>query len=376
MLRLLTLLALVSTSVAVSAKEHVALLGTYTGAESRGIYVVRLNAETGELSTPQLAAEAANPAFLALHPNGRVVYAINESNTIKGGRGGAVSSFTVEPSTGQLTKLNSESTGSSSLAHVAVDSTGRMVAAASYGGGYTVAFPLDAIGRLQPHSGLLRHEGPLGPQSDRQDKPHAHSVTFSPDNRFAMVADLGLDRVLIFRADVAAGTLAPNDPAFAALAPGAGPRHSKFSADGKFFYVINELDATITAFRHDIAAGTLNPFQTISTLPPDYTGRKSTAEIRIHPNGRFVYGSNRGHNSLAVFGVDNATGELTRIENVPTGGEIPRNFELTPDGAWLLCANQDSNNLTVFRVDANTGRLTSTPHTATVSKAVCVLFLN
>ena len=376
MLRFLTLFALVSISVALSAKDHVALLGTYTGAESRGIYVVRLNADTGELSTPELAAEATNPSFLALHPNGRVVYAVNESNTIEGSRGGAVSSFTVEPSTGQLTKLNAESTGSGSLAHVAVDSTGRMVAAASYGSGYTVAFPLDAVGRLQPHTGLLRHEGPLGPKSDRQDKPHGHSVTFSPDNRFAMVADLGLDRVLIFRADVSAGTLTPHDPAYAALAPGAGPRHSKFSADGKFFYVINELDATITAFRHDVSAGTLRPFQTISTLPPEYTGRKSTAEIRIHPSGRFVYGSNRGHNSLAVFGIDDATGELTRIENVPTGGEIPRNFELTPDGAWLLCANQDSNNLTVFRVDPNTGRLTATPHSATISKAVCVLFLN
>ena len=224
MLRFLTLLALVSTSVAVGAKEHVVLLGTYTGAESRGIYVVRLNAETGELSTPELAAEASNPAFLALHPNGRVVYAVNESNAIEGNRGGAVTAFTVDPSSGKLTKLNSEATGSGSLAHVAVDSTGRMVAAASYGAGYTVAFPLDAVGRLQPHSGLLRHDGPLGPKSDRQDKPHAHSVTYSPDNRFAMVADLGLDRVLIIRADVSTGTLTPHDPAFAALARGAGPR--------------------------------------------------------------------------------------------------------------------------------------------------------
>ena len=359
------------------AKEHVALLGTYTGGESRGIYVVRLDAETGALSTPQLAAEATNPAFLALHPNGRVVYAVNESDVVNGNPGGAVTAFNVNPSDGRLTQLNVESTGSRALAHVAVDATGHLVVAASYSGGYTVAFPIDAEGRLKPHTGLIPHDGPPGPNRARQDRPHPHSVTFSPDNHFALVADLGLDRVLIFRPDYSVGTLANHEAAFAPLAPGAGPRHSKFSPDGKFFYVVNELNSTVTGFRYESASpGMFAALNSPSTLPSDFTGKNSTAEIRVHPNNRFVYASNRGHNSLAVFERDLTTGELTRIEVVATGGEIPRNFALTPDGAWLLCAHQETNNLTVFRVDGDTGRLTRTSHTATAPRAVCVLFLN
>ena len=368
--RLLTLaLALVLPALA-SAADHLIYLGTYTGGESKGIYRIHLDATTGELSSPEFAAEARNPSFLDLHPTRPILYAIDESDS-----GGGVTAFTLDRATGELTRLNAEPTRAGGVAHLAVDRDARFALVASYGRGYTAAFPLAPDGKLQPRTSLIQHEGPLGPRTDRQEKPHAHSVTFSPDNRFAYVADLGLDRVLAFSLDPAAGTLARHEAGDATVPPGAGPRHSKFSRDGKHFYVLNELDATLSTFRHDTSTGALAPVQTLSTLPADYDGPKSCSEIRIHPNDRFVYAANRRHDSLTVFARDASTGELTFVENVPAGGAIPRNFALSPDGAWLLCAHQDSNTLGVFRVDPATGKLTATAHTASVPSPVCVLFV-
>jgi 6-phosphogluconolactonase len=375
MLRLFLSIIAVSAYSLTHARDHVALLGTYTGGESHGIYVVRLNSETGALSTPELAAELSNPEFLALHPNRRVVYALTQVGAGDGKTSGAVAAFEVKPESGRLTALNVESTNRGALTHLAVDATGRMVVAASYGGAYVVSFPIEPDGRLGARASLISHEGPLGPNHTRQDAPHPHSVTLSPDNRFAFVADLGLDRVFAYQLTVEQGRIAPNEPAFASIAPGSGPRHTKFSSDGKSFYVLGELDGTITSCRYDAARGVVEPFQRVSTLPDDFTGKNSASEVRIHPNGRFVYSANRGHNSLAVFARDPETGALTRVELVPSGGEAPRNFALSPDGAWLLCAHQTTNNLTVFRVNAETGRLTATTHSAHVPKAVCVLFL-
>jgi 6-phosphogluconolactonase len=356
------------------AAERIALLGTYTG-DSRGIYTVRLNTETGELSVPELAAEISNPEFLALHPNGRVVYTVTRVTGEDGKVLGAVASFALDPVTGKLTLLNVQSTGQGQLCHIAVDATGRMVIVASYGGGYVASFPLEADGRVGPLASLLPHSGPLGPKTDRQNAPHVHSVTISPDNRCAFVADLGLDRVLAYRLEPETGRVTPHDPAFATVAPGAGPRHTKFSPDGKSFYILNELNGTVTACRYDAARGALDPFQTLSTLPEGYTGRQSASEIRMHPSSRFVYSANRVHNSLAVFARNTDTGVLTLVENVPTGGDQPRNFNLTPDGAWLVCANQATDNLIVFKVDAATGRLAPTGRTTKLPKTVCVLFL-
>lgn len=370
---LLALFAAIAASRA-HARDYVALLGTYTGDGSRGIYLVRLDAGTGALSTPELAAELPHPEFLALHPNGRVVYALTRVDG-PGGSSGAVAAFELDRASARLTPLNVESTGRGSLTHLAVDATGRMLVAASYGGAYVVSFPLAPDGRVGARASLLAHDGPPGPNRARQDAPHPHSVTISPDNRFAFVADLGLDRVFAYRLAPEAGTIAPHEPPFFSVAPGAGPRHSKFSSDSRSFYVLDELDGTVTACRYDDARGVAEPFQRVSTLPDDFTGRNTTSEIRMHPNGRFAYTANRGHDSLAVFARDPDTGALSRVEIVPTGGRNPRNFALTPDGAWLLCAHQDSNNLTVFRVDAATGRLAATAATAEVSTAVCVLFL-
>lgn len=364
---------------AVSAREFTVLLGTYTGsgpADSRGIYAVKLDTGSGALSAPELVAELSNPEFLALHPDGRGLYALTRVTGPDGKTTGAVAAFGLDRASGvTLTPRNTESTGRGQLCHLAVDATGRQVMVASYGDPYVASFPLTADGRVGNVVSVITHSGPLGPRTDRQNTAHAHSVTVSPDNRFALVADLGLDRVLAYALNPADGSLTPHEPAFIAVPPGSGPRHTAFSPDGKHFYILNELAGTVSAGRYDLARGTAEPFQTISTLPAGYAGRHSASEIRIHPSGRFVYAANRIHNSIAVFAREAATGALTLVENVPTGGDQPRNFALSPDGSWLLCAHQATDNLVVFKVDPATGRLAATGHTAKVPKAVCVLFL-
>ena len=351
-------------------------LGTYTpaGGESRGIYSVRLDPLTGRLSEPVLAVETPNPTFLAWHPDHRVLYASGEGPDTAGKITGGAVAFTYDAATGSLARLNARGTGGGAT-HLATDATGRMLVTVNYNGGFTAAFPLAADGSIGPRASFLAHAGPLGPNPVRQEKPHPHSVSISPDNRFAFVADLGLDRVLAYRLDPATGTLAPNDPAFIATPPGTGPRHTKFSRDGRFFYILNEIDGSISVCAYDAARGAGTPIQHISPLPAGFkvTDPDRAAEIRVHPNGRFVYASNRGHESLAVFAIQ-TDGTLQLIELVPCGGKHPRNFELSPDGHWLVCANQNSNNVVGFKVDATTGRLTPTGQSLSVPQAVCVLF--
>jgi 6-phosphogluconolactonase len=267
--------------------------------------------------------------------------------------------------------LDLQSTGGIACAHLGLNPAAQTLVLASYNGGQVTSFPLRPDGRIGPAVSTQPLTGPLGPSKPRQDKPHPHSVTFSPDNRFVYVCDLGLDK--IFRYQLNASVLVPAGTF--ATAPGAGPRHSKFSADGKRLYVINELDCTIATYACDAVSGDLTAKQVVSTLPAGYAGSSNCAEIRLHPNGRFVYGSNRGHDSLAVFARHPVDGTLSLIEIVPSGGGHPRNFALSPDGRWLVCANRDSNNLMVFLVDPTTGRLTATGHTAPVPQAVCVLFV-
>lgn len=344
-------------------------VGTYTPKEgaSHGIYSVRFDPATGALGAPVLAAKTSNPTFLAAHPNGRVLYALSESNT-----GGAAAAFAIDAAAGTLALLNKEASGGGGFCYISLDATSRVLVGISYGSGQVVSFPVDQEGRIGPVATLLQTTGSLGPNQARQNAPHAHSATFSPDNRFVYVCDLGLDKILRYRIDHPTGRLALDGET--ATAPGAGPRHSKFSGAGRFFHVINELDSTITTYACDPATGHLTPRQTVPTLPVGFKGTNICAEIRVHPSGKFVYGSNRGHDSLAVFTRDAATGLLTPVEIVPSGGGHPRNFNITPDGNWLICANRDSDNLVVYRIDPATGRLTATGQTATVPKAVCVLF--
>ena len=352
-------------------------IGTYTPKDgaSKGIYAVSLDPVTGALSTPVVAAETPNPTFLAWRPDGKVLYALGEGPAPDGQITGGVAAFAFDGKSGRLSPLNTRGTGGGGTTHLAADATGRMLITVSYGSGYVASFPLEAAGRIGPVASFIPHTGPVGPNPLRQDKSHAHSVTLSPDNRFAFVADLGLDRVFSYRLDPAKGTLTPNDPAFITVQPGSGPRHTKFSRDGKFFYILGEIDGSVTVCTYDAARGTGTPIQHISTLPAGFvvTDPDRAAEIRVHPNGKFVYASNRGHDSIAVFAVQ-ADGTLRLVEITPCGGKHPRNFNLSPDGTWLVCANMESDNLVSFKVDAATGRLTPSGHSVTVPRPVCVLF--
>lgn len=349
--------------------SHLVFLGTYTRNGSRGIYAVRLDSDSGALTTPALVAEASNPAWLALSPDRRFLYAIDESAA-------QATAYAIDarvPALKPLPRDESLATRRASPpSHLAVDATGRVLLAANYRDGYVAAMAIRHDGTLEAPS-ITTHTG-RGPHATRQERPHPHSVTPSPDNRFVIVCDLGVDKVYSYALDVSSAKLAPANPPYVATEPGAGPRHFKFGLKGRYAYAINELANTITTYAYEAARGALTSIQSVGTLPKDFTGQNTTAEVRVHPNGRFAYGSNRGHDSIAVFAISPENGQLSLVEIVPSGGKTPRNFALSPDGNWLLCAHQDSDNLTTFRVDPATGRLNRTPHTATVPMCVCVLF--
>jgi 6-phosphogluconolactonase len=351
--------------------EIAVYFGTYTGPKSKGIYLSRLDLASGKLSAPVLAGEIEQPSFLALHPNGRFLYAVNETG---GGRPatGQVTAFAIGAG-GKLSILNQQPSRGSGPCHLVVDRAGKNVLLANYGGGSVAAFPVAQDGRLGDSTGFAQHAGSSVNQQ-RQKEPHAHSINLDPANRFAVAADLGLDKVLVYRFDGAKGTLSPNVPPSASVKPGSGPRHFAFHPGGRSAYVINELASTVTAFQYDAGKGELKELQTVSTLPKDFTGPSYTAEVQVHPSGKFLYGSNRGHDSLAVFGIE-ASGMLRYVENTATGGSTPRNFGISPDGKYLLAANQKSDNVVVFRIDPKSGRLTSTGSTVEVPSPVCVKFL-
>jgi 6-phosphogluconolactonase len=350
--------------------------GTYTNNDkSKGIYVSRFNSQTGELTPPQLAGEARNPSYLAVHPKGTHVYAVSEVGETDGKPGGSVLAFRIQTD-GTLAPMNRQSTVGGGPAHIVADKGGRHVLVANYGGGSVAVLPIDADGSVKPHSAFMQHSG-KGADPKRQDAPHAHSINLDPANRFAYVPDLGIDKVMIYRFDSAKGLLQANDPPFAAVDPGAGPRHFAFHPQGRFAYVINEMSCKITAFTADPSKGALTPIQTISTLPGDGTVQAgySTADVQVHPSGKFLYGSNRGHDSIAVFAIEPKTGRLTLVQHEPTGGSTPRAFGLDPSGQFLLAANQRSDSVVVFRIDQSTGRLTPTGHTISMGAPVCVKFV-
>ena len=361
------LLAVMPTKVRV-------FFGTYTGKESKGIYTSVLDLKTGAITKPELAAEIRNPSFLAIHPRGTHLYAAGEIGDFQGGKGGAISAFAMEPATGKLTLLNQRSSVGSGPCHVSVDPTGKLVMAANYGGGSVVALRINADGSLAElaESGFVQHTG-SSVNKGRQEAPHAHSINPDRAGRFAFAADLGLDKILIYQIDAAAGTLKANDPAFAATPAGGGPRHFAFHPTGRFAYVCNEMTSSVTAFSYDADKGALTEMHTISTLPEPVKGN-STAEIQVHPSGRFVYCSNRGHDSLAIFSVDPQSGKLTAAGHQKTGGKTPRNFGIDPTGQFILAANQSTNDVFVFKVDAKTGQLTQTGAPVSVGSPVCVKF--
>jgi 6-phosphogluconolactonase len=286
---------------------------------------------------------------------------------------GSVSAFAIESGDGRLRLLNARSSKGAAPCHVAVDAGGKHVLFANYTGGSVGVLPIESDGRLAEMSSFVQHQGKS--VSPRQSEPHAHSINLDAANRFACVADLGLDQVLVYRYEGAAGKLTPNDPPFAKLAPGAGPRHFAFHPGGKFAYVINEISSTVTALAYDAAKGQLSELQTISTLPEGSTAKNSTAEVVVHPSGKFLYGSNRGHNSIAVFAIDTATGKLTAAGHQGEGIQTPRNFTIEPGGRVLLVANQAGDSLLTFRIGPQTGALTPTGYRAEVGSPVCIRML-
>ena len=350
-------------------------VGTYTGARSKGIYVARFDPSTGSLTQAQLAAETPSPSFLAVDPKHRFLYAVSEVDTFGGEKTGAVSGFAVDAMSGKLRPVNQKPAGGAGPCHLTVDHTGRNVLVANYGAGTVAVLQADDDGRLAGPTSVIQHKG-SGPNRQRQEAPHAHAIVLDPANRFALAADLGLDKVLVYRLDPAAGKLTPNDPPSASVAPGAGPRHLAFSPDGRFAYVNNEMAMTVTAFGYDRDKGTLRELQTLPTLPEGASrAGASTAEIRVHPSGKFVYVSNRGHDSVAVFRADAKTGMLTAAGHQATGGKTPRSFSLDPTGRYLLAANQNSDTVVVFTIDLETGTLAPTGTTVSVPTPVCLEFV-
>lgn len=383
--RFFTLVLAACAAVPASGAERLAWFGTYTGDKtgSEGIYVSRFDDTKGGLSTPALATAARNPSFLAVHPALPVLYAVAEVGGGDGRPEGVVQAFAIDAATGTLTAKNHRSTGGAGPCHVSVDAAGRVALAANYGGGSVTCLGLEADGGLRPvvagaPGGFLQHAfdrvPPTGIHAKRQQKPHGHSIDPSPDGRFAFVCDLGLDKVFVHALDAARATLAPHSAA--TLASGAGPRHFALHPGGRFGYGVNELDLTVTAFAFDPQAGSLAPLQTLSMLPDDVSERSGfkAAEIAVHPSGRFVYASNRGHDSIAMYAVDDATGKLRFLGAEPTRAKTPRGFGIDPTGRFLLACGQASGTVTVFAIDAESGRLTFTGTTLAVPAPVCVVF--
>ncbi|HEV3339781.1 MAG TPA: lactonase family protein [Pirellulales bacterium] len=350
-------------------------VGSYADAKNDGVHLLELDLASGKLTRISGASGIQNPSFLAIHPNKKFLYAVCEIGEFDGKQTGAVAGFAIEKD-GGLKPLNRESSGGQGPCHLVVDKAGKNVLAANYGGGSVCCLPIGGDGRLAKSSAFIQHQG-KSVDPGRQEGPHAHSVNLDPANHFAFVADLGLDQVMVYRFDADKGALKPNSPPFASVKPGSGPRHFAFHPSGRFAYVINEMALTVTAFTYDDAKGVLTEVQTISTVPDDFVdkGGNSTAEVQVHPSGKFVYGSNRGHNTIAAFSVDSKSGRLTPVGHASSGGKTPRNFGIDPSGKYLLAANQDSDNILVLAIDPETGKLNSTGHEIKVPKPVCVKFV-
>lgn len=354
--------------------ERSIYVGTYTNATSRGIHLLRFDTATGRLKLVGLAAESVNPSYLAIAPGGRYLCAVNEVGNLNGQPVGGLTSFAISPQDGMLRQLNQVSSGGASPCYVTVDPAGHHVLAANYSAGNLIVVPMGKDGLLGPASDFKQHRG-SGGNLERQSGPRAHCVRFSPDRRFVFAVDLGIDKVMIYRWDPKQGRLDPNNPGEFRTRAGAGPRHIDFHPNGRFAGVINELDSTFISCAWDAGSGGLRELQTVSTLPDGFTGTNYCADVHFHPTGRFVYGSNRGHDSIVIWRVDGRTGRLELVGHESTGGRNPRNFVIDPTGRWLLAANQASDSIFVFRIDQKTGGLSRVGEPVNISMPVCLKFL-
>jgi 6-phosphogluconolactonase len=363
------LFSLVRSAAEPQAPKHpyLVLVGTYTNkTQSKGIYAFAFDAETGKLTAKGVAAETPDPSWVVIHPNGKWAYAANEA-----GKQSTLSSFSIDAATGKLSQLNQLPALGQDPCHLSFDRTGKFLLAANYSSGNVAVFPILADGKLGEHTALVTNTGATGPDKKRQDGPHAHWIEASAHNRYVYVADLGLDRVLIYKFDAANGTLALSSSA--TPNPGTGPRHVAFSQDGNFMYVLGELTSTVTVFAND-ARETWRSIQTISALPQGFSGRNDAAEIAMHPSGKWLYTSNRGHDTLAVFAVEPGKGTLRLLEDVPTGGKEPRHFAIDPTGNYLLTENQNTDTIVTFRIDSASGKLTPTGDVTHVPSPICLAF--
>ena len=352
------------TSIFTFGQDLLLFVGTYTTKTSEGIYGYRFNPKTGDFAPVSIAKGIKNPSFLAISLNQRFLYAVE-------GRGELVRAFSIDKSLGNLTLLNAQPSGGSNPVHLEVDKTNKWLIVGNYGSGNLSVLPINADGSLGKATQTIQHEGKsINPE--RQDKPYVHSINIAPNNQDVFVPDLGMDKIMAYKLNAQTGQLSAGNPPFVA-APGAGPRHFTFHPSGKFAYVIQELNATITGF--DYKNGQLTAIQTVKTLPNDYAGPKSCADIHISPDGKFLYGSNRGHESLVIFSINPKTGQLTLVGHQNVLGKIPRNFAIDPTGNFVLVANQDTDNVVIFKRDKKTGKLTATGQEMKVSMPVCLKFM-
>lgn len=365
------ILGAVLLSAAPALAAGIAYVGTYTDGQAKGVYALRYDAAGGKFVSLGLKAEVASPSFVATDPSHKFLYAITERAARKDSTG-SLSSYAIDPATGALTPINHVLAHGNTTAHLAVDATGKWLLVANYGSGSVAVFALKPDGSIGEMSDFKQHSG-SSVNPHRQKGPHPHEVVMSPDNRFLYVPDLGLDQVFVYALDGATGklTLASTTD----TRPGFGPRHMLFGKNGKFAYVLGEMGSAVTVMAHDKASGKLTPVETVDTVPPRLTVENNTAELALSPDGRFLYATNRGHDSVAVFRINAANGKLTDVQNVPTQGHIPRGMALDPDGTHLLAANQESDNIVIFDRDAKTGKLTPTGQVMTdIPTAVCILF--
>lgn len=361
-------------------QKNLVFVGTYTSnlgfvdGKAKGVYAYWFEPSDGKLKYAYTLEGLENPSFLAVHPNGRWLYVVSELMEFQGMPGGGLSALEIEAGSGNLKLMNQQPTYGGAPCHVSLDHSGRFVLVANYMGGNVSIYPIQPDGSLGGVSDRVQHTG-KGLNPNRQEAPHAHSINPDPSNTFALVCDLGLDKVMIYRLDLENGKLLPHTEPFASLHPGAGPRHLDFHPNGHFVYVINELDATLTAFTWEAQTGQMRELQTVSTLPRGFSGPKSCADVHVHPNGKFLYGSNRGHDSLAIFAVDETTGRLELIGHESTRGKTPRNFVIDPSGDYLLVANQDSSTVAVFRINLQSGKLDLNGDLTDIPTPVCLKFL-
>ncbi len=352
---------------------HNLYVGTYNSPISEGIYRLSFDTATGKLGEPALAAKMTNPSFVAIHPDGKKLYAVGEVGESGKRKGGAVAAFELSPK-GDLKPINDQSTVGGGPCHITLNPDGTTVLVANYGGGSVVSYKVGPDGGLGEPASFIQHKG-ASVNKQRQEASHAHSINTDPSGAFVYAADLGLDKILIYKLDKATSALSAADPAYVAVAKGSGPRHFCFHPSGKFAFVINELANTITAFIHNPKTGALTSYQTISTLPKDFKGSSYTAEVVAHPSGKFIYGSNRKGDSIAAFTVNPESGTLAVAGFATEGIKEPRNFIVDPTGKWLLVANQNADTIIVFEIDQKTGVPKPTGISAKVGKPVCLRLL-